>query len=162
MQSMDAGIAPDNYHVLARRPGFLIRRLHQIHLALFAEACGTFGVTPVQYSILTVASAHPGLDQAALAIEVGVDRATVADVLARLERRGLVRWRREANEAKLKLVHTTVAGRRLLSRMDRHAQQAHERTIAPLPPADRAAFIDALVRLVEAGNGLGRAPLRLA
>ncbi len=104
---MDAGIAPDNYHVLARRPGFLIRRLHQIHLALFAEACGTFGVTPVQYSILTVASAHPGLDQAALAIEVGVDRATVADVLARLERRGLVRRSRAARDARLKLVHAT-------------------------------------------------------
>jgi hypothetical protein len=46
--------------------------------------------------------------------------------------------------------------------MDRHARDAHERTVAPLPPAERAAFIDALVRLVEAGNDLGRAPLRLA
>ncbi len=159
---MAAAIVPDNYHVLARRPGFLIRRLHQIHLALFAEACSTFGVTPVQYSILTIASAQPGLDQAALAIEAGIDRTTVADVLARLERRGLVRRGRVVRDARLKLVHATIAGRRLLSRMDRHAQSAHERTIAPLPPADRAAFVDALVRLVEAGNGLGRAPLRLA
>ncbi len=159
---MDAGFAPDSYRVLARRPGFLIRRLHQIHLALFAEACGAFGVTPVQYSILTIASAQPGLDQAALASAVGIDRTTVADVLARLERRGLVRRSRAARDARLKLVHATIGGRRLLSRMDRHAQRAHERTIAPLPPDERAAFIDALVKLVEAGNGLGRAPLRLA
>lgn len=159
---MAAGIALENYRVLARRPGFLIRRLHQIHLALFAESCGAFGVTPVQYSILTVAAAQPGLDQAALASEVGIDRATVADVLARLERRGLVRRGRATRDARLKLVHATIAGRRLLSRMDRHAQQAHERTIAPLPPRERVAFVDALVRLVEAGNGLGRAPLRLS
>jgi DNA-binding MarR family transcriptional regulator len=59
-------------------------------------------------------------------------------------------------------VHVTVAGKRLLTRMDQHARDAHERTIEPLPPAERAAFIDALVRLVEAGNDLGRAPLRLA
>jgi DNA-binding MarR family transcriptional regulator len=159
---MDAVIAPEAYRVLARRPGFLVRRLHQIHLALFAEECASFGVTPVQYSILTVAAAQPGLDQAALASEVGVDRATMADVLARLERRGLVRRRRAVRDARLKLVHATVAGRRLLSRMDRHAQRAHERTIAPLAPTERAAFVNALVRLVEAGNALGRAPLRLA
>jgi DNA-binding MarR family transcriptional regulator len=159
---MDAVIAPETYSVLARRPGFLIRRLHQIHLALFAEECGAFGVTPVQYSILTVAATQPGLDQAALAIEVGIDRTTVADVLARLERRGLVRRSRADRDARLKLVHATVAGRRLLARMDLHALRAHERTIAPLRQSERAAFINALVRLVEAGNGLGRAPLHLA
>jgi DNA-binding MarR family transcriptional regulator len=151
----------DNYRVLARRPGFLIRRLHQIHLALFAEECRDFGVTPVQYSILSVAAAEPGLDQAALANEVGVDRATMADVLARLERRRLVRRSRAEHDARLKLVHVTVAGRRLLARMDGHAQRAHERTIAALSSTERPAFIEALGRLVAAGNGLGRAPLRL-
>jgi DNA-binding MarR family transcriptional regulator len=159
---MDAVNVPETFRMLARRPGFLIRRLHQIHLALFAEECGAFGVTPVQYSILTVALAQPGLDQAALASEVGIDRTTVADVLARLERRGLVRRSRADRDARLKLVHATIAGRRLLARMDRHALRAHERTVAPLAPAERAAFINALVKLVEAGNELGRAPLRLA
>ena len=33
---------------LAARPGFLIRRLHQIHLSLFAEECGAFDVTLVR------------------------------------------------------------------------------------------------------------------
>jgi hypothetical protein len=46
--------------------------------------------------------------------------------------------------------------------MDRHAQRAHERTISSLPPVRRAAFVDALVSLVETGNNLGRVPLRLA
>src|ERR1017187_2232352 len=70
---------------LASRPGFLIRRLHQIHVALFADECATFDVTPVQYSIMTVVRAQPGLDQVRLAAEVGVDRTTLASVLARLE-----------------------------------------------------------------------------
>ena len=150
----------ESYSVLARRPGFLIRRLHQIHLALFAEECRDFGVTPVQYSILTVAAAQPGLDQAALAHEVGVDRATMADVLARLERRRLVRRSRATRDARLKLVHVTAAGRRLLVRMDSHAQRAHERTIATLSFTERSTFIEALSRLVAAGNGVERAPPR--
>ena len=56
-----------NSFALAARPGFLIRRLHQIHLSLFADECGAFKVTPVQYSILTAVAAQPGLEQAALA-----------------------------------------------------------------------------------------------
>ncbi len=147
----------DNYRVLGQRPGFLVRRLHQIHLALFAEECKAFGVTPVQYSILTVADAQPGLDQAALANEVGVDRTTMADVLARLERRGLVRRSRIERDARRKLVHATVAGRRLLARMDGPAQRAHERTVAALAPEERAAFINSLRRLVDAGANLGQA-----
>ena len=86
----DVTLAPSAFD-LAVRPGFLIRRLHQIHLALFAEECGAFNVTPVQFSILTAAAAQPGLEQARLAHEVGVDRTTLANVVARLEGRGLVR-----------------------------------------------------------------------
>jgi DNA-binding MarR family transcriptional regulator len=154
---MDAVVANETYRVLGQRPGFLVRRLHQIHLALFAEECKVFGVTPVQYSILTVAAAQPGLDQAALANEVGVDRTTMADVLARLERRGLVRRTRVETDARRKLVHATAAGQRLLARMDGPAQRAHRRTVAALPPKQRAAFIELLHRLVEAGGDLGRA-----
>ena len=154
---MDAVAAQEAYRVLGQRPGFLVRRLHQIHLALFADECKGFGVTPVQYSILTVAAAQPGLDQAALANEVGVDRTTMAGVLARLERRGLVRRSRVARDARRKLVHATVAGRRLLARMDGPARRAHERTVAALPSRERAAFIELLRRLVDAGGELGRA-----
>jgi DNA-binding MarR family transcriptional regulator len=86
----------------------------------------------------------------------------MADVLARLKRRVLIGRSRAVRDAILKCVHAIVTGRRLLARMDGHAQRADERTIALLPPAKRAAFVDALVRLAEAGNDLGRAPLRLA
>jgi hypothetical protein len=45
--------------------------------------------------------------------------------------------------------------------MEIAARRAHSRTIDALPAAERRAFTDALARLVEAGNGHGRAPLRL-
>jgi DNA-binding MarR family transcriptional regulator len=147
---------------LSGRPGFLIRRLHQIHLALFAEECGRFGVTPVQFSLLTVVASQPGLDQSALALEVGVDRATTANVLARLETSGLLRRSRSADDSRVKLVHLTAAGRRMLGRMDAAARRAHERTLEGLPPGDRARFTAYLARLVDAGNEHGRAPMRLA
>lgn len=128
--------------LLGNRPGFLIWRLHQIHLALFAEA-------------------QPGLEQVALAYEEGVDRATLANVLARLEGRGLIA-RAAANDRRVKRVSLTLEGRATLARTKRAAERAHARTIEALPPAERDAFLGALRRLVGAGNGYSRAPMRLA
>jgi DNA-binding MarR family transcriptional regulator len=146
---------------LASRPGFLIRRLHQIHLSLFAEECASFNVTPVQYSILTAVAARPGLEQAALAQEVGVDRATLANVLVRLAKRGLVRRLQGRNDRRLKHVLPTAACERLLQRMEKPARRAHARTIDALDGRRRAEFLKALSHLVNAGNAHGRAPLRI-
>ncbi|WP_422003273.1 MarR family winged helix-turn-helix transcriptional regulator [Reyranella sp.] len=147
---------------LASRPGFLIRRLHQIHLSLFAEECAAFDVTPVQFSILSAVAAQPGLEQAALGREVGVDRATLANVVARLARRGLLRRVPGRADRRLKHVHPTASGRRLLARMETAARRAHDRTVAALPPRERARFVAALRRLVAETNDHGRAPLRIS
>jgi DNA-binding MarR family transcriptional regulator len=147
---------------LASRPGFLIRRLHQIHLSLFVEECADFEITPVQYSILTAVVARPGLEQAALAQDVGIDRATLANVVARLAQRRLVRRIQGRQDRRLKHVFPTPACKRLLVQMEGPARRAHERTIDALPPRARATFIRALMHLVSAGNEHSRAPLRLS
>jgi DNA-binding MarR family transcriptional regulator len=144
------------------RPGFLIRRLHQIHLALFAEECEPYGVTPVQFSILTVAAAQPGIEQGELAQHIGVDRTTLANVLARLETRGLLTRAIATTDRRVKLVTLTPQGRKTLKNMQSAAERAHARTIEALPPEQRDAFLEALSALVAAGNGYGRAPMRLA
>jgi len=147
---------------LGDRPGFLIRRLHQIHLALFAEECAPFGVTPVQFSIMTVVRAQPGLEQVALAQEVGVDRTTLTNVLTRLEGRGLITRAAVETDRRVKVVSLTQEGRATLIRMTDAAERAHTRTIEALAPAEREAFLGALRYLVNAGNEYGRAPMRLA
>lgn len=120
-----------------------------------------FNVTPVQYSILTAVTAQPGLEQAALAQEVGIDRATLANVVARLAARRLVRRSQGKRDRRLKHVLPTAACRRLLARMEGPARRAHERTINPLGRRDRTLFMKALAQLVSAGNDHGRAPLRI-
>lgn len=146
---------------LIERPGFLVRRLHQIHLALFAEECAPFNVTPVQFSILSVLQHQPDLDQGNLAYEVGVDRTTLANVVMRLESRELLKRTQGRTDRRLKHVRLTPRGQRLLARMQDAAQRAHDRTVEPLPPRQRAAFLGAMRKLVDAGNEYGRAPLRL-
>lgn len=146
---------------LSDRPGFLVRRLHQIHVALFAEECAALGVTPVQTSVLTALERDAPLDQVSIAREVGIDRANCTDVLRRLEERRLVRRVASPTDSRAKLCDLTPAGRRLLARLAPAARRAHDRTIAALPKAEREAFVKSLVRLVEANNALGRTKLRL-
>ena len=66
---------------LSQRPGFLIRRLHQIHVALFQEACGKFDVTPLQYSLLSALAARKTADQTTLAADIALDRTTTTGAL---------------------------------------------------------------------------------
>lgn len=137
---------------LEDRPGFLIRRLHQIHIAIFAAECARFGVTPVQFSVMTVLLAAPALDQATIADKVGIDRANTTDVLMRLERKGLLARRANARDGRYKLCSLTVAGRGLARRMGSAIDRVHDRTVAPLPAAERKRFVASLRRLVGAAR----------
>jgi len=58
---------------------------------MFAEECGAFNITPVQYGLMTILSEQPGLNQIWLGRELRIDRTNVAGVLVRLKDRGLVR-----------------------------------------------------------------------
>ena len=129
-------------------------------MAIFFEECARFEVTPVQYSVLSALQEHGSLDQVSLAREIGIDRTNVADVLRRLEFRGLVVRRTSKRDRRVKQASLSKKGAALVKSMERVARRAHERTIAPLPPGLKAAFVTALHVLVDANNDLGRAPLR--
>ncbi|BCF93749.1 MULTISPECIES: MarR family winged helix-turn-helix transcriptional regulator [Paraburkholderia] len=146
---------------LFSRPGFLIRRMHQIHTFLFAQETGEFNITPVQYSLLTTLESLGEMDQNTLAIEVGLERSSVAEVIPRLNARGLVSRTQAEHDKRLRLVKLTPAGKRLTRKMASAVQRAHDRTIEHLTPDEREVFMLQMIRLVEANNAEGPVPLRL-
>jgi DNA-binding MarR family transcriptional regulator len=148
------GAAPDM--PLWARPGYLLRRLHQIHYALFFQECARFDITPVQYGLLSTLQVNPDLDQNSLGRELGIDRTNVADVLNRLERRGLLERRRGPNDRRTMLTRLTPAGERLTKRMYPAMHRAQEMLLKPLLGAERDAFIITLIRLIDGNNHLGR------
>lgn len=142
------------------RPGYLVRRLHQIHSAIFLDECQGFGVTAVQYGLLSAIRFFPGSDQKTLGAEVGLDRTNVADVIERLAERGLVVRKRNDKDRRSKDVFLTSEGEALVDAMYAHMQRAQERLMKPLPPEFRPAFMSMLVDLVEGNNEHSRAELR--
>lgn len=143
------------------RPGYLIRRLHQIHIALFLEECKSAQLTPVQYGLLTALSIRGELDQVSLAEDLGLDRTTVAEVLSRLEGRKLLARKSNPNDRRAKLARITPKGRALLAEMFVPMQRAQDRLCAPLSQKERDVFMATLVRLIEVNNDYGRGALRM-
>ena len=145
--------APGADWPLAERPGFLIRRLHQAHLALFHALTAGFDVTPVQYSLLSAVAKRGRADQTRLAGDVGLDRSTTAATLARLEGRGLIARARDPADGRAMLCRLTPQGRTLLARIEPLAREAHAQTLATLS-ASQAAALTRLLRLAlgEAGG----------
>jgi DNA-binding MarR family transcriptional regulator len=143
------------------RPGFLIRRLHQLHCALFLEETRGYEITPVQYSLMTALAARGELEQNSLALEIGLELSSVSEVVPRMARRGLITRRRSLEDRRVRLIRLTRKGAALLRSMAVAVQRAHDRTIDHLRPPDREWFLLQLIRLVEANKESGRVPLRL-
>jgi DNA-binding MarR family transcriptional regulator len=147
---------------LWRRPGYLIRRLHQIHYALFFEEFGDSDVTPVQYGLLTILSTNPGCDQVTIAHSLGIDRTNVADVLGRLVTAGLVQRERSTVDRRSNVARLTPKGEETLATMMPAMARAQTRLLEVLEPKQREDFVQTLMTLLEKHNKHGRAPLKLS
>jgi DNA-binding MarR family transcriptional regulator len=142
---------------LNARPGYLVRRLHQIHSAIFLEECQEFAITPVQYGLITALLANPGIDQVTLGGEVGIDRTNVADVLNRLSERGLVRRERSKTDRRSMVAFLTKEGESVAENMYDSMRRAQDRLLSPLRPEFRSAFLAMLTELID-GNSKYSAP----
>src|SRR4051812_42079941 len=135
---------PANLARLYARPGFLLRRAHQISAAVFENECRELGLTPAQFGVLTVLRSHPGLGQSSLARALGFDKVTVLRVLRGLEARGLVERGPAPDNKRNMCVALTDEGLALLSRAQRPAERAYKRLLAPLDAGQQEKLIELL------------------
>lgn len=143
-------------------PGFHIRRLQQIAVAIFLQETEAHGITPVQYAALQTVQAAPGLDQRSLARAIGFDTSTIAGVVDRLQARGWLQRNASPTDRRVRLLTITDDGAALLQAVQPDMLRAQQRMLAPLPAAEQAEFMRMLRVLVTANNDLSRAPSDLA
>jgi len=135
---------------LDQRPGYLIRRLHQIHVALFQEKCAAFEITPLQYSLLTALAKRGTADQTTLAADIALDRTTTTGALKRLQSRRFVDRSTARHDRRSQLCRLTKKGSALLKKMEKPARTAHLDTIADLSKADQKRFVAMMQKIVSA------------
>lgn len=129
---------------LYARPGFLLRRAHQISAAVFEDECREAGLTPAQFGVLTVLSAQPGLGQSSLARALGFDKVTVLRVLRGLESRGLVARTPAPDNKRNICAWLTPAGGQLLAQAQKPAEAAYQRLLAPLDQQQQVQLVQLL------------------
>lgn len=120
-------------------------------LALAASELET-SLTPRQYAVLLAIEHEKVSRQVDLTAETGIDRSTSADLIRRLQRKGLVARRRSRVDARANLVSLTPAGEKAL----RMAQTAYRRAEAEfldgLPKEMRQPFVAGLEALIHSGR----------
>ena len=130
-------------------PGHLIRRAHQVAVAVFMEETGAHDVTPVQFAILNALIDDPGEDQVTLAGKVAFDAATFGSVIGRLETKGWVRREPDAGDRRRKLLWVTADGERAAAAKKRAVTRAQRRILRPLAPQEQQQLVILLGKLVQ-------------
>lgn len=134
-------------------PGHLIRRAHQVAVAVFMEETGEHDVTPVQFAILHALIDDPGEDQVTLAGKVAFDAATFGSVIGRLEAKGWVRREPDAADRRRKLLWVTAEGEAAALAMKHAVARAQRRILGPLEPDEQQQLMVLLGKLVRGHNG---------
>lgn len=138
----------------SQAPGHLVRRAHQLSVAIFMEETEAFDVTPVQFAILNALMDDPGEDQITLSGRVAFDPATSGSVIGRLEAKGLVRRQADPGDKRRKLLWVTPEGEKLALQMKRAVGRVQQRIVAPLNDAEREQLRFLLAKLVQGHEGI--------
>lgn len=132
----------------------LASALHLLHRAgqradeLFTATMGEKDLTPRQFAVLKAVASMENPSQTALVEHTGIDRSTIADIVRRLIRRGMLQRRRTSHDARMYAVKLTQAGREVLEAAEPAARTTEEQLLSVLPAQQRVAMIQALSTIV--------------
>ncbi len=135
---------------LERSPIHLLHRAGQCAADIFQGEMAAGDLTPRQYAVLVAVSQNEGVSQTHLVEKTGVDRSTLADIVRRMLKKGLLQRRRTKDDARAYAVKLTEEGWRVLKAADPLAKRVDERILAALPGQQRERFLQDLNAIVEA------------
>ena len=140
---------PTDPRVLARSPCHLLKRASQYAATIYMDQVGRTGLTQRQFAVLMAAEKNEGASQTELVRVTGIDRSTLADMVARLMAQGYLQARRGRDDGRTNAVRLTAAGRRALRAAEPGAGEADKQVIAAVPPKLRKGFIEGLMSLAS-------------
>jgi DNA-binding MarR family transcriptional regulator len=110
------------------------------------------GVTLRQTVLLAAIAEAEGASQSDLVRSTGVDRSTLAEMMARMEKRGLIVRSAAADDGRAKSVSLTRQGRRRLDQALPAMREVDRALMAAIPAQQRSAFRAVLMSLAETAD----------
>lgn len=144
LKIVDAGPDGEAYR-LQDQIGFILRKAHQRHVAIFAAQIGD--LTPPQFAALAKLRDVGETSQNQLGTLVAMDAATIKGVIDRLKARGLVTLTRHAGDRRRLMVDLTPQGREAVERLVPLARRITAETLAPLSAREAATLTRLLAKI---------------
>lgn len=131
-----------------RRPGLLdgsashqLHRALQVALDIYAEETGKGAMTQRQFAVLSAVAADEGLTQSDLVRSTGIDRSTLAELVARMLAKGLLERERSQADARANAVRLSAAGRAAMAALAPKVAAADARILSLLGKSRRGSFM---------------------
>jgi DNA-binding MarR family transcriptional regulator len=102
--------------------------------------------------VLNTLVEKPDIDQRTLGEEVRLDRSTVADVVARLARRGLLERVRDPLDGRRNVLRATAEGTRAHHRLAARTEAMNQVFLAPLEADERETLLRLIGRIADAAE----------
>ena len=125
----------------------LLHRAGQAATEMFAKEAGDTGLTARQLVLLQAVAATEGASQTRLVEITGIDRSTLADIMRRMLKKGLIQRRRTKEDARAYAVKLTADGREMLRRAAPVGHRVDTRLLEAIPAQRRDGFLRDLERL---------------
>jgi DNA-binding MarR family transcriptional regulator len=135
---------------LSRSPIHLLHRAGQCAGDIFHAELKDGDLTPRQLAVLLTVANNEGLSQTGLVDRTGIDRSTLADIVRRMQKKGLLQRRRTKEDARAYAVRLTDEGRRVLRTAEPLAKRVDERILEAIPAKQRDQFIEDLLAIADA------------
>lgn len=136
---------------LMQHPGHLLRRAVQVMNLLWDEEV-SHTITSPQFAALNALYCEPNLDQRTLGQRISLDRSTMAEVVSRLNDRGLIRTERDSKDGRRKTIALTTRGLHAVQHLIPRTHAMTDRLVGPLEPRQRAELLRLLTVVVRSNE----------
>ncbi|MDH7974183.1 MarR family winged helix-turn-helix transcriptional regulator [Sphingomonas sp. AR_OL41] len=130
--------------------GFRLRRVQNQLSRDFSAKTRDWGMRAGMFSALEIIASNPGVSQAVLSEEVGLDKSAVVPLVDDLERRGWVTRTRSTTDRRRNHLDITDAGKIELDRLFEHLSVTEKAGLAMLDDEERAIVSRALDKVYHA------------
>lgn len=125
----------------------LLRQLFQQHTSRWQHAMPD--LTKPQYAVMRAIAEHPGIEQVALTDVAVSTKATLAEMLNRMEKRGLVHREPDPHDKRRRFVFLTAEGNALLKNCLPVGSEVDESFLGRLSTQERKQFSELVRKMMD-------------
>jgi DNA-binding MarR family transcriptional regulator len=137
----------------------LLKRAVQYSVHLYMDEVGKTGLTHRQFTVLSAVDTNDGKSQTDLVKITGIDRSTLADLVARLMAQGYLQRRRTKEDARANAIRLTPVGKKILKSTQNGAEEIDKQLLSSFSASDRRVVMECLGTLASAMDTVDEGPL---